>query len=76
MVASFALPMFLVLLFGLLFKVRSMAPRGMMKIGISMLQITATANRCVAVWFFMLMSVRLVWTHKGITFALLCCQRV
>ena len=36
--------MLLASLFTVLFIVRSMAPRGMMKIGISMLQIVATAN--------------------------------
>ena len=43
-VASVGLPLLLCMLFGLLFVLRSMAPRGMMKIGISMLQIVASAN--------------------------------
>ena len=40
-VASIALPLLLLAIFGILFVLRSMAPRGMMKIGISMLQIVA-----------------------------------
>ena len=49
-VASIALPLVLLAIFGVLFVLRSMAPRGMMKIGISMLQIVA---RCVveAMWY-------------------------
>ena len=42
--ASVGVPLLLASLFTVLFIVRSMAPRGMMKIGISMLQIVATAN--------------------------------
>ena len=42
--ASVGVPLLLAALFITLFVVRSMAPRGMMKIGISMLQIVATAN--------------------------------
>ena len=40
-VASIGLPLVLLAIFGALFVLRSMAPRGMMKIGISMLQIVA-----------------------------------
>ena len=43
-VASLGIPLLLVVLFVTLFAIRSMAPRGMMKVGISMLQIVATAN--------------------------------
>ena len=43
-VASFAVPLFLCALFGVLFAIRNVAPRGLMKVGISMLQIIA---RCV-----------------------------
>ena len=42
--ASIFFPMVLCVLFGILFMLRSMAPRGMMKVGISMLQIVASAN--------------------------------
>ena len=42
--ASVLLPIALLLVFGLLFALRSIAPRGLMKIGISMLQIIANAN--------------------------------
>ena len=38
------LPIALVAIFGVLFVLRSMAPRGLMKVGISMLQIIANAN--------------------------------
>ena len=40
-VASFGLPLLLLCIFGTLFVLRSMASRGMMKVGISMLQIIA-----------------------------------
>ena len=43
-VATIALPIFLFCIFLVLFAVRNLAPRGMMKVGISMLQIVA---RCV-----------------------------
>ena len=44
MLASILLPLALLVVFGGLFVLRSMAPRGLMKVGISMLQIIATAN--------------------------------
>ena len=43
-VTTIAEPVVLLVGFGVLFAVRSMMPRGMMKIGISMLQIVASAN--------------------------------
>ena len=43
-VASFAMPLLLCTVFATMFVLRSMASRGMMKIGISMMQIVATAN--------------------------------
>ena len=46
-VASFAVPLFLLALFGMLFAIRNIAPRGLMKVGISMLQIIA---RCVCLY--------------------------
>ena len=42
--ASVALPLAMLLAFAILFVVRSMAPRGMMKVGISMFQVLASAN--------------------------------
>ena len=44
MLASILLPLGLVAVFGALFVLRAMAPRGLMKVGISMLQILANAN--------------------------------
>ena len=42
--ASFGLPLLLLVIFVVLFVLRAMAPRGMMKVGISMMQIIASAN--------------------------------
>ena len=44
LVESFTVPLAVAALFGLLFVVRSLAPRGLMKVGISMLQVVASAN--------------------------------
>jgi hypothetical protein len=48
-VASFALPTIVVVLFGLLFGLRSMMPRGMMKVGLTMVQIIAAANSAYSI---------------------------
>ena len=42
--SAMAIPLFLLAMFTILFALRSMAPRGLMKIGISMLQIVSSAN--------------------------------
>jgi hypothetical protein len=43
-VVSISLPLVIVLLFGVMFVLRGMMPRGMMKVGLSMVQIIAAAN--------------------------------
>ena len=47
--AAMAEPAFLVVVFGVLFMIRSMAPRGLMKVGISMLQIVGNANEVYSI---------------------------
>jgi hypothetical protein len=49
MLASVTLPMCIVVLFGIMFFVRSLAPRGMMKVGVSMVQIVAAANSAYSI---------------------------
>jgi hypothetical protein len=43
-VVSIALPLVMVAVLGVMFLIRSMAPRGMMKVGVSMVQIISAAN--------------------------------
>jgi hypothetical protein len=48
-VASIALPLVMVVLLGIMFLIRSLAPRGMMKVGVSMVQIIAAANSAYSI---------------------------
>ena len=68
--ASMVVPSFLLALLTVLFVLRSMAPRGLMKVGISMLQIVSRCvhTRCMffsrhAVSFFRLVSLSLTECH-------------
>jgi hypothetical protein len=44
LLASVTLPVVMVVVFGLMFFIRSLAPRGMVKVGVTMAQIVASAN--------------------------------